>query len=185
MAPRFIRASVAFVIEDGEMISNMTGPLFRLIILTCWASLFQGLGTASAVTDLTLLDASFASRIVGREPSRVSQSVRVGSLEDSRLWFWLHVSCTEECEQKIAEKGHVRIFLDWYLEEDGILKKQASLPLNVKAPTWRTWAVKRVKPGAWVVVVRAEDSQWVCLKDRCDFAVEVQDGTKKPIARHR
>ena len=152
----------------------MTGPLFRLMILTCCATLFQGLGTAHAVNELVLVDASFASRVVGREPSRVSHTVRAGSLHDSRLWFWLHVSCTGECEQKIAENGHVKIFLDWYLEEEGILKKNASLPLNVKAPTWRTWAVKRVKPGAWVVVIRAEDSQWVCLADRCDFAVTVK-----------
>jgi hypothetical protein len=165
---------IAFHIEDGEMISNMTGPLFRVIILTCCASFFHGLGTAHAVTDLTLIDASFASRIVDREPSRVSRSVRVGSLADSRLWFWLHVGCTGECEEKVATKGHVRIFLDWYLEEEGILKKQASLPLNVKGTTWRTWAVKRVKPGAWVVVVRAEDSQWVCVDDRCDFPITVK-----------
>jgi hypothetical protein len=156
------------------MISNMTGPLFRLIILTCCASLFYGLGAAHAVTDLTLVDASFASRIIGHEPSRVPQSVRVGSLANSRLWFWLHVSCTGECAQTIAAKGHVKIFLDWYLEEEGILKKQASLPLTVKGTTWRTWAVKRVKAGAWVIVVRAEDSQWVCLKDRCDFAIAVK-----------
>ena len=167
------------------MLSNITRSLFRLAMLTCCVNLFQGLGETYAVNGLTLVDASFASRIVGPEPSRVSQSVRVGSLEDSRLWFWLHVSCTGECEQKIAQKGHVKIFLDWYLEEDGILKKQASLPLNVKASTWRTWAVKRVKPGAWVVVVRAEDSQWVCLKDRCDFAIEVKDGRKKSTAGHR
>src|SRR5688572_9498679 len=134
------------------MISNMTGPLFKLMILTCCATLLQDLETAHAVYEVILLDASFASRIVGREPSRVSQSVRVGSLEDSRLWFWLHVSCTGGCEQKVAKNGHVKIFLDWYLEEEGILKKQASLPLYVKASTWRTWAVKRVKPGAWVVV---------------------------------
>jgi hypothetical protein len=156
------------------MISNMTGPLFRAIILTWCASFFQVLGTAHAVTDLTLIDASFASRIVGREPARVSQSIRIGSLEDSRLWFWLHVSCTGKCEQKIATKGHVKIFLDWYLEEEGILKKQASLPLNIKGTTWRTWGVKRVKAGAWVVVVRAEDSQWVCLEDRCDFPITVK-----------
>ena len=103
----------------------------------------------------------------------------------TRSLFWLHVSCTGECEQKISQKGHVKIFLDWYLEEDRILKKQFSLPLNVKASTWRTWAVKRVKPGAWVVVVRAEDSQWVCLKDRCDFAIEVKDGRKNSTAGHR
>ena len=154
-------------------------------MLTYCLHLFQGLGEAYAMNGLTLVDASFASRIADRDPSRVSHSVRIGSLEDSRLWFWLHLTCTEECEQKIAKKGHVKIFLDWYLEEDGILKKQASLPLKVKAPTWRTWAVKLVKPGAWVVVIRAEDSQWVCLKDRCDFAVEVKNGKKKSTARHR
>ncbi len=65
------------------------------------------------------------------------------------------------------------------MEEEGILKKQASLPLNVKAATWRTWAVKRVIPGAWVVVVRAEDSQWVCLKGRCDFGIKVKKANKK------
>lgn len=154
-------------------------------MLTCCVSLFQGLATAYAVNGLTLIDASFASHVAGREPSRVSQSVRVGSLEDSRLWFWVHVSCTGECEQKIAAKGHVKIFLDWYREEEGILRKQASLPLNVKAATWRTWAVKQVKPGAWVVVVRAEDSQWVCLEDRCDFAVDVQEDKKAPRKRQR
>lgn len=152
----------------------MTGPLIRLMILTCCATAFQGFETAHAVNELVLLDASFASRVVGREPSRVSHTVRVASLHDSRLWFWLQVSCTGECENKIAQKGNVKIFLDWYLEEEGILKKQASLPLYVKAPTWRTWAVKRVKPGAWVVVIRAEDSQWVCLEGRCDFAVAVK-----------
>jgi hypothetical protein len=152
----------------------MTGLLFKLVVLTCSASFLQGFGAAYALTDLTLIDASFASRVVGREPSRVSQALRVGSLDDSRLWFWMHISCTAECEQMVATKGHVKIFLDWYLEEEGILKKQLSLPLNVKASTWRTWAVKQVKAGAWVVVVRAEDSQWVCLKDRCDFAIKVK-----------
>jgi hypothetical protein len=154
-------------------------------MLTCCVQLFQGWGDAYAVNGLTLVDASFALRIADREPSRVSQSVRLGSLEDSRLWFWLHLTCTGACEQKIAKKGHVKIFLDWYLEEEGILKKQASLPLNLKAPTWRTWAVKQMKPGAWVVVIRAEDSQWVCLKDRCDFAIEVKNGKKQSTARHR
>ncbi len=153
-------------------------------MLTCCINLFQGWGDAYAVSGLTLVDASFASRITDRQPSRVSQSVRVGSLEDSRLWFWLHLACTGACEQKIAKKGHVKIFLDWYLEEEGILKKQSSLPLNLKASTWRTWAVKHMKPGAWVVVIRAEDSQWVCLKDRCDFAIEVKNGKKKS-PRHR
>jgi len=148
--------------------------LFKLVMLACAASFLQGFGIAYAVTDLTLIDASFASRVVGREPARVSQSLRVKSLTDSRLWFWVHVSCTGACEQKIARKGHVKIFLDWYLEEEGILKKQTSLPLSVKASTWRTWAVKEVKAGAWVVVVRAEDFQWVCLKDRCDFAIKVK-----------
>ncbi|HTK86483.1 MAG TPA: DUF2914 domain-containing protein [Nitrospiraceae bacterium] len=148
--------------------------LFKLVMLACAASFLQGFGIAYAVTDLTLIDASFASRVVGREPARVSQSLRVKSLTDSRLWFWVHVSCTGACEQKIARKGHVKIFLDWYLEEEGILKKQTSLPLSVKASTWRTWAVKEVKAGAWVVVVRAEDSQWVCLKDRCDFAIKIK-----------
>jgi hypothetical protein len=156
------------------MILKKTGLFFQLMILTCGASLFQGFETAYAVNDLTLIDASFASRVVGREPARVSQSLRIGSLEDSRLWFWMHISCTGECEQKIATQGHVKIFLDWYLEEEGILKKQLSLPLNVKASTWRTWAVKQVKAGVWVVVVRAEDFQWVCLKDRCDFAIKVK-----------
>lgn len=156
------------------MLSNITRSFFRLVMLTCCLNLFHGLEVSHAVNDLTLVDASFASRVVGREPARVSQSVRVGSLEDSHLWFWLHVKCTGECEQKVAAKGYVRIFLDWYMEEEGILKKQASLPLNVKAATWRTWAVKRVIPGAWVVVVRAEDSQWVCLKGRCDFGIKVK-----------
>lgn len=156
------------------MIVKMPVLLFKLVMLACAASFLQGFGIAYAVTDLTLIDASFASRVVGREPARVSQSLRVKSLTDSRLWFWVHVSCTGACEQKIARKGHVKIFLDWYLEEEGILKKQTSLPLSVKASTWRTWAVKEVKAGAWVVVVRAEDFQWVCLKDRCDFAIKVK-----------
>jgi hypothetical protein len=157
------------------MISNRTRRLVRLAFLTC-VGLSQSLGDAHAVKDLALLDASFASQVINRDPVRISQSCRLGSLTDSRLWFWMHVSCTGACEQKLAAKGHVKIFLDWYLEEEGILKKQASLPLNVKATNWRTWALKRVKPGAWVVVVRAEDSQWVCVKERCDFGIEVKEG---------
>ena len=128
--------------------------------------------------DLALLDASFASRVIDRNPTRVSESYRLGLPTDARLWFWLHVSCTGECQRKLDEKGHVTIFLDWYLEENGILKKQASLPLQVKDTTWRTWAVKRVKPGSWVVVVRADDSQWVCLKERCDFSIQVKEDRK-------
>lgn len=161
------------------MISNTRQRLLSLALLTC-AGLFQIPGEAHAVNDLALVDASFASQVVNRDPVRVSQSYRLTSLTDSRLWFWVHVNCTGVCEQKLAAKGHVKIFLDWYMEEAGILKKQASLPLNVKATNWRTWAVKRVKPGAWVVVVRAEDSQWVCLKDRCDFGIEVKEGRKAP-----
>ncbi len=85
----------------------------------------------------------------------------------------------------MAKKGHVKIFLDWYLEEEGILKKQASLPLNVKGGTWRTWAVKRVTPGAWVVVLRDEDSQWACLENRCDFPIEVKEEKKSSgVATH-
>ena len=74
----------------------------RLAMLTCCVQLFQGWGDAYAVNGLTLVDASFALRIADREPSRVSQSVRLGSLGDSRLWFWLHLTCTGACEQKIA-----------------------------------------------------------------------------------
>jgi Protein of unknown function (DUF2914) len=155
------------------MISNMTRRLVHLVLLT-GLGLGLTLGSAHAANDLALVDASFASRITDRDPVRVSQSCRLGSLIDSRLWFWLHVSCTGQCEQKMAANGHVTIFLDWYLEENGILKKQISLPLKIKATDWRAWAVKRVKPGAWVVVVRAEDSQWVCVKDRCDFAIKIR-----------
>src|SRR5213080_4248243 len=129
------------------MISNRTRRLVRLAFLTC-VGLSQSLGDAHAVKDLALLDASFASQVINRDPVRISQSCRLDSLTDSRLWFWMHVSCTGACEQKLAANGHVTIFLDWYFEEGGILKKQASLPLNVKATNWRTWAVKRVKPGS-------------------------------------
>ena len=161
------------------MISNRTRRLFGLVFLTC-VGLAYSLGEAHAVNDLALLDASFASQVANRDPVRISQSCRLSSLTDSRLWFWIHASCTGACEQKLAAKGHIKIFLDWYLEEAGILKKQASLPLNVKATNWRTWAVKRVKAGSWVVVIRAEDSQWVCVKERCDFGIEVKEDRKAP-----
>lgn len=131
------------------------------------------------MNDLTLIDASFASRIVDRHPSRVSKSVSIDSLTDSTLWVWIHVSCTDECEEQLAAKKSVKIFLDWYLEEDGVLRKQRSVPLTIKDTTWRTWGGKGVTPGAWVVVVRAEDSQWVCLKDQCDFGIEVKKGKKR------
>jgi len=163
----------------------MTRRLLRLVILTSCAGLSQSPGWAHAMNDLTLLDASFASQVLDRNPARVSESYRLRSGADAGLWFWLHVSCTGECKQTMDKKGHVNIFLDWYLEENGVLKKQASLPLQVKATQWRTWAVKRVKPGAWVVVVRAEDSQWVCLKERCDFSIDVKDDKKKPGAAIR
>ena len=160
------------------MISNLTRRLLRFVLLAGYIGLCQSVQSAHAMNDLALLDASFASQVIDRNPTRVSQSYRLGLLTDARLWFWLHVTCTGECQQKMDEKGHVTIFLDWYLEENGILKKQASLPLHVKGTIWRTWAVKRVKPGSWVVVVRAEDSQWVCLKERCDFGIEVKEGRK-------
>lgn len=156
------------------MTSSVTGRLIRFVLLTWSIGLCQALETTHALKDLALLDASFASQVVDRQPSRVAQSYRLASLTGSQLWFWVHVSCTGACEQQLAGNGQVKIFLDWYLEEDGILKKQASLPLNVKGTTWRTWGVKRVAPGTWVVVVRAEDSQWVCLKEQCDFAITVK-----------
>ena len=156
------------------MISSLTRGLLRLVFLAGILGLCEGVQPIHAMDDLTLLDASFASQVVDRNPVRVSHSYRLGLLTDGRLWFWLQVTCTGECKQKMDEKGHVDIFLDWYLEENGILKQQATLPLQVKETTWRTWAVKRVKPGSWVVVVRAEDSQWVCLKDQCDFPIKVK-----------
>lgn len=144
-----------------------------LIFLT-GISLSAG-GIAHAVNDLTLIDASFASQIVDRHPSRLSKTVRIDSLTDSVLWMWIHVSCTGECEERLASKGSVKIFLDWYLEEDGVLRKQRSVPLKIKDTTWRTWGGKGVTPGTWVVVVRAEDSQWVCLKEQCDFGIKVKN----------
>jgi hypothetical protein len=131
-------------------------------------------GLSHAIEDLVLLDASFASQIVDRQPARVTRSAGVDVLADSRLWFWVHVSCTGECAEIIATKGHVKLFLDWYLEEDGILRKQKSVSLNVKDTKWRSWGAKRVTPGAWVVVVRGEDSQWVCLKSKCDFSIKMK-----------
>jgi hypothetical protein len=152
----------------------MIRRLFALVILPCSVYLSQDLGVAHAVKDLALLDASFASQVVDRRPTRVSQSCRLGSLVGSRLWFWVRLSCTGECERKMAAKGHVKVFLDWYLQEDGVLTKQATMPLNVKGTIWRTWVAKGMKSGIWAVVLRAEDSQWVCLKDRCDFTIEVR-----------
>ncbi len=152
----------------------MIWRLFGLIILTCFVCLSHGLGMAHAVKDLRLLDASFASQIIDRQPARVSQSCRLGSLEGSRLWFWVRLSCTGECEKKMAAKGQVKVFLDWYLREEGILTKQTSLPLTVKGTTWRAWEAKGVKPGVWVAVVRTEESQWVCWKEQCAFTIEVK-----------
>jgi hypothetical protein len=156
------------------MISHMIRWLLRLVILTCLVCLAQGSRVAHALKDLVFIDASFASQVIDRQPIRVSKSPRVGSLTDSRLWFWVHLSCTGECAQKLAAKGHLTLFVDWYMKEKGIMTKQASLPLNVKGTTWRTWQTKRVKPGVWTVVVRAEDLQWVCLKEKCDFTIEVK-----------
>ena len=83
------------------MISNTRQRLLSLALLTC-AGLFQIPGEAHAVNDLALVDASFASQVVNRDPVRVSQSYRLSSLTDSRLWFWVHVNCTGVCEQKLA-----------------------------------------------------------------------------------
>jgi len=154
--------------------SNTISRLFRPAILTTLIGLSQSLGVAHAVNGLALLDASFASQIIDRQPNRLSHSCRLDSLMGSRLWFWMRLSCTGECEQKMAAKGHVKVLLDWYLREDGILTKQASLPLSVEGITWRTWTAKGVRPGVWVVVIRAEDSEWVCLKGQCDFVIEVR-----------
>jgi Protein of unknown function (DUF2914) len=155
------------------------GQATRIIILTCCLSLSMGMSMAHAVKDLVLLDASFASQITDRHPSRVPQSADLDSLVDSRLWFWVHVSCTGECAEMIAAKGHVKLFLDWYLEDDGVLRKQKSVSLSVKDTKWRSWGAKRVTPGTWVVVVRGEDSQWACLKSQCDFPIKVTPGKKK------
>src|SRR5262245_14027161 len=132
------------------MIPNLIWRLLGSTILTCFFCLLQGPGMAHTVKDLRLLDASFASQIVERQPTRISESCRLGSLEGSRLWFWVRLSCTGECEKKMTAKGQIKVFLDWYLREEGILMKQTSLPLTVKGTTWRTWEARRVKPGVWV-----------------------------------
>ena len=146
----------------------------RVLVLVCLACLFPDLRDAHAVNGLAILDATFASQVVDRRPARLLQSCRLGSLPGSRLWFWVRLGCTGECEKSMVAKGHVKVFVDWYLREEGILTKQTSLPLTVKGPNWRAWVAKGVKPGVWVAVVRAEDSQWVCLKARCDFTIEVK-----------
>ena len=162
------------IIYDDAVRSNTISRLFRPVILTYFVCFSQSLEVAHAVNGLALLDASFASQIIDRQPDRLSHSCHLSSLMGSRLWFWVRLSCTGECDQKMAAKGHVKVFLDWYLREDGILTKQVSLPLSVEGTTWRTWTAKGVKPGVWVVVIRAEDSEWVCLKDQCDFVIEVK-----------
>jgi hypothetical protein len=152
----------------------MRSRLFGLVVLTCFVFLSPSVGVAHAGNGLAILDASFASEIIDRQPARLSQSCRLGSLAGSRLWFWVRLHCTGECERKMAEKGHMKLFMDWYLREEGILTKQASLPLNVKGTTWRTWEAKGVRPGVWVAVIRTEDSQWVCRKNQCDVTIEVK-----------
>jgi hypothetical protein len=148
--------------------------ILKPLVVACVLCLSQAFEAAHAMNGLALVDASFASRIVDRQPSRLSQSCRLGSLSKSRLWFWMRLACTGECARKLAADGHVKVFVDWYLREDGILRKQASLPLKIKGTNWRAWGAKGVKPGVWTVVVRAEDSQWACAKDRCDFTIEVK-----------
>ena len=156
------------------MIFNLTWRVFGPAVLTCVILFSLDVRSVHAVDGLAILDASFASQIIDRQPARLSGSCRLGSLTESRLWFWVRLSCTRACEQKMAANGHVKIFVDWYLREGGVLTKQASLPLSVQGSTWRTWTAKGVRPGVWVVVVRAEDAQWVCAKKRCDFTIEVK-----------
>ncbi|MER3422407.1 MAG: hypothetical protein C4293_03435 [Nitrospiraceae bacterium] len=151
--------------------------IWRCVILgflAIFADLSHGAGKAHALTGLVLLDASFATRIIDRQPVRVAGVFQLGSGEDSRLWFWINLGCTGSCEQKVIAEGHVTVFLDWYRREGNVLTKQASTTLHVKGTRWRTWGAKRVKAGEWVAVVRAEDSKWVCLKEQCHFSIEVK-----------
>ena len=50
---------------------SITGQALRLVLLTGCFSLFMS-GLSHAIEDLVLLDASFASQITDRHPSRVS-----------------------------------------------------------------------------------------------------------------
>jgi hypothetical protein len=122
---------------------------------------------------LTLVDAAFATEIRGREPARIEKTVSL-STTDPLLSFWMELSCTGICDQQLTADGQLTIFLDWYKEEDGMLLKQASTPLHLKASRWRTWGTKRVTAGKWTAVVRAKDSSWVCLQDQCHFSIAVQ-----------
>ena len=130
----------------------------------------------SAVTvsgGLRLIDASFATEIQDRQPARVSSSLPMPTNHDGELLFWMELTCTGLCAQRLAGEGPLTVVLDWYREERGILLKQASTPLNVKGPRWRTWGTKRISAGNWVAVVRAEDS-WLCLREQCYFSIAVQ-----------
>lgn len=142
-----------------------------LVIVVAFA---YGVGSAYGLAGLVLLDASFATQIIDRQPLRVSGVFHLGSEKDLHLWFWINLGCTGKCAQKMISEGHVTVFLDWYRREGTILTKQASTMLHVKGHRWRTWGSKRVKAGEWVAVVRAEDSQWVCLKEQCHFGIEVK-----------
>jgi hypothetical protein len=122
---------------------------------------------------LTLVDAAFATGIHGREPARIEKTVTLPAA-DPLLSFWMELSCTGICDQQLTADGELTIFLDWYKEQDGMLLKQASTPLHLKASRWRTWGTKRVTAGKWVAVVRAEDSSWICLREQCHFSIAVQ-----------
>ena len=80
-------------------------------------------GSLPTNTDgLRLLDASFATEIRNRQPSRVSQAI---SGDDPQLSFWMEFVCTGICEQRLPEDEQVIVSLEWYKEEDGHLLKQA------------------------------------------------------------
>jgi len=121
---------------------------------------------------VALVDATFATDIRDREPVRVSALSLSNSNDD--LWFWMEIACTGPCDELVQADGEVTVFLDWYKEEDGRLKKQLSTPLTVKSTRWRTWGRKRVTAGTWVAVVRTEDSSWVCLREACHFSIAVE-----------
>ncbi len=122
---------------------------------------------------LNLIDASFATAIHDREPARVSSSLPRPTSEDGELSFWMELTCTGLCNQRLAEAGKVTVILEWYKEDRGILLKQASTPLEVKGPRWRTWGTKRISAGNWVAVVRMDDS-WLCLREQCYFSIAVE-----------
>jgi hypothetical protein len=92
---------------------------------------------------------------------------------DSELSFWMELTCTGPCAQRLAGEDPVTVVLEWYKEERGILLKQASTPLDVKAPRWRTWGTKRISAGNWVTVVRTDEA-WLCLREQCYFSIAVQ-----------